>query len=120
LCRALSFRGRILSAWRDHRVALVYSSAIFREYERVLIELSGNFTEIKGKQFLDLVHRYGEIVQPVEASGISCRDPADIKFIDCLLQSKARCLMSGDKDLLAVQFRAASILGPRQFCDRYL
>jgi putative PIN family toxin of toxin-antitoxin system len=101
-------------------MTVVYSAAIFQEYERVLIELASNFPEIDGKPFLDLLRRYGEIVQPVAASGVSCRDPADIKFLDCLIQSRARCLVSGDKDLLAVEFGAISILSPRQFCDRYL
>ncbi len=111
---------RILMAWRDQRVALVYSPAIYEEYERVLTELSGNFPGINGEPFLDFLHSYGEVVHRVAASGISCRDPADIKFIDCLLQSKARCMVSGDKDLLAVPLKAGSILSPRQFCDRFL
>ncbi|MGB8886667.1 MAG: putative toxin-antitoxin system toxin component, PIN family [Candidatus Korobacteraceae bacterium] len=111
---------RILMAWRDQRVTVVYSSAIYQEYQRVLAELSGNFPEINGEPFLDLVRTYGKLVHPVAASGISCRDLADIKFVDCFLQSKARCLVSGDKDLLAVQLNAGSILSPREFCDRYL
>jgi hypothetical protein len=34
--------------------------------------------------------------------------------------SKARCLVTGDKDLREVRTKAALILTPRQFCDRYL
>src|SRR5450755_4919575 len=94
---------RILAAWRDQQVTLVYSPAILEEYERVLAELSSSFPEVNSEPFLNLLQRYGEIVRSVAASGVSCRDQADIKFIDCLLQSKARCLVSGDKDLLAVQ-----------------
>lgn len=111
---------RILLAWRYRQVTVVYSSSIYQEYERVLGELSGNFPGINGEPFLDFLRRYGEMVQSVAASGVSCRDPADIKFIDCLLQSKARCLVSGDKDLLAVPLRAGSVLNPGQFCDRHL
>jgi putative PIN family toxin of toxin-antitoxin system len=111
---------RILNAWRDGRVRIVYSSAIFREYERVLIELSGKFARIDGRPFLHLLSRYGELVQPAAMKGISCRDPEDIKFIECSLQSRARCLVTGDKDLLEAKVRAVLILTPRQFCDQYL
>jgi putative PIN family toxin of toxin-antitoxin system len=103
---------RLLNAWRDGRVRIVYSSAIFREYERVLIELSGKFAGINGRPFLHLLSRYGELVQPAAMKGVSCRDPEDIKF--------ARCLVTGDKDLLEAKVRAVLILTPRQFCDQYL
>jgi len=64
--------------------------------------------------------RHAEIVEPKPAEGISCRDLEDVKFIDCLLGSTARCLVTGDKDLLDVKMKRALILTPRQFCDRYL
>ena len=111
---------RILRAWRDGRVKMVYSAAIFEEYRRVLIELSRNFPQINGRPFLQFVSEYGELVQPVVISGISCRDPEDVKFIECLLQSRARCLVTGDKDLLESKVKTAAILTPRQFCDHYL
>ncbi len=111
---------RILRAWRDGRVKIVYSPAIAQEYERVLIELSRQFPRINGRPFLDLLSRYGELVQPDPVAGLSCRDPEDVKFIDCLLQSKARCLVTGDKDLLELRVKAVSILSPREFCDRCL
>jgi|SRR5271166_4856525 len=111
---------RILGAWRDGRVRIVYSAAIFQEYERVLIELSGNFPLINGRPFLELLSRHGELVVPGAMPEISCRDQEDIKFIECLLQSRAHCLVTGDKDLLAVKVKRASILTPRQFCEQYL
>jgi putative PIN family toxin of toxin-antitoxin system len=111
---------RILRAWRDGRVQVVYSAAILREYERVLNELSEGFPEVDGQPFLSLLRRYGVLDQPERVLEISCRDPEDLKFIDCLLHSAAHCLVSGDKDLLDVKVKMASILTPRQFCDQYL
>jgi uncharacterized protein len=111
---------RILRAWRDGRLQIVYSAAIFREYERVLNELSEDFPEVDGQPFLSLLRRYAVLDQPERVPGISCRDPEDLKFIDCLLHSRADCLVTGDKDLLDVKLKMASILTPRQFCDRYL
>jgi putative PIN family toxin of toxin-antitoxin system len=110
---------RILRAWRDEQLRLVYSEAILLEYDRVLAELSRSFPGINAGPFLDLLTRYGELVQ-AEPANIYCRDVEDVKFIDCLVHSKARCLVSGDKDLLAVNARAGLILTPRQFCDRHL
>jgi putative PIN family toxin of toxin-antitoxin system len=111
---------RILHAWREGRVDVVYSPAIIFEYRRVLAELSEQFPNINAQPFLDFVTRYGELIHPGPTSGVSCRDPDDVKFLECFLSSKANCLVTGDKDLLEVRTKAALILTPRQFCDRYL
>jgi uncharacterized protein len=111
---------QILGAQRDGRIRIVYSSAIFEEYRRVLIELSGQFPQISGQPFLDLLARYGDLAQPKSLGTTFCRDLADVKFIECLLQSRAQCLVSGDRDLLEAKVERASILSPRQFCDQYL
>lgn len=111
---------RILRAWRDGRVRLVYSPAILEEYRRVLTELSRQFPQISGQPFLDVLARYGELIQARPLARTLCRDPEDVKFIECLLQSGARCLVSGDQDLLEAKVETALILSPRQFCDRYL
>jgi hypothetical protein len=42
---------QILRAWREGRIRIVYSSAIFEECRRVLIELSGQFPQISGQPF---------------------------------------------------------------------
>ena len=55
---------RILRAWREGRVRVAYSPAIFLEYERVLADLSQKFPNINAEPFLDLVTRFGELVGP--------------------------------------------------------
>jgi len=111
---------RILGAWRDGRVTIVYSAAIAEEYHRVLAELSREFPQINGQPFLDLLTRWGELIKSSPPGSTICRDPEDVKFIDCLLSSKAHCLVSGDRDLLEARIENALILSPRHFCDRYL
>jgi putative PIN family toxin of toxin-antitoxin system len=111
---------RILSAWRDGHVTIVYSPAIAEEYQRVLAELSREFPQINGQPFLDLLARWGELVRPSPLATTVCRDPEDVKFIDCLLRSRAHCLVSGDRDLLEARIDGALILSPRRFWDRYL
>jgi putative PIN family toxin of toxin-antitoxin system len=86
----------------------------------VLAELSREFSQINGQPFLDLLARWGELVEPSPSGCTICRDPEDVKFIDCLLASRAHCLVSGDRDLLEVNIENALILSPRHFCDRYL
>jgi uncharacterized protein len=111
---------RILKAWRDGRLTLIYSAAIFEEYDRVFTELTEDFPRINPRPILDFLVIYGEIVHPSNVTITACRDPTDDKFIQCLLASKADCLISGDRDLLDGKFEDCSVFSPRQFCDRYL
>ena len=60
---------RILRAWRDGRLTIVYSAAILQEYERVLTELSHNFPQINGRPFLQLLSGYGELVSTQRNQG---------------------------------------------------
>jgi putative PIN family toxin of toxin-antitoxin system len=90
------------------------------EYRRVLAELSKEFPQISGQPFLDLLARWGELVDTRPSGSIIWRDPTDVKFIECLLSSRADCLVSGDRDLLEARIQNAVIVSPRQFCDRYL
>jgi putative PIN family toxin of toxin-antitoxin system len=112
--------GLVLNAWRDRRLTLVYSPAIFEEYDRVFTKLTEDFSRINPRPILDFLVFYGEIVHPANMTLTGCRDPADDKFVECLLASKADCLISGDRDLLEGKFEGCSVLSPRQFCDRYL
>ena len=101
---------RVLKAWRDGRLTLVYSAAIFEEYDRVFMELTDDFPTINARPILDLLVFCGEIVQAANITVSACRDPADDKFLQCLLASKADCLFSGDRDLLEGDFEDCSVL----------
>ena len=111
---------RVLRAWRDGRLTLVYSPAIFEEYDSVFIELKDDFPAINPRPVLDFLVFYGEIVHPANVAIAACRDPTDVKFLQCLLASKAHCLVTGDHDLLDDKLEGYLIVSPRQFCDRYL
>jgi putative PIN family toxin of toxin-antitoxin system len=111
---------RILRAWREGLVRVAYSPAMLSEYERVLAELAEQFPGVSVEPFLGFLARYGERVESARVPGLACRDSDDLKFLECLLASKALCLVTGDKDLLDIQPRPGLILTPRQFCSRYL
>ena len=67
---------------------------VAEEYQCVLAELSQEFSQINGQPFLDLLAHWGELIQPNPVASPICRDPADVKFIDCLLWSGAHCLVN--------------------------
>ncbi|HVS93050.1 MAG TPA: putative toxin-antitoxin system toxin component, PIN family [Mucilaginibacter sp.] len=47
-----------------------------------------------------------------------CRDPKDNKFLELAVDSKAACIITGDKDLLILHpFREISILTASEFID---
>jgi putative PIN family toxin of toxin-antitoxin system len=109
-----------LRAWRVGSIRIAYSPEIMLEYKRVLAEFSQQFPGVRDGPFLGLLRRYGDLVRPERVAGLLCRDPEGLKFLECLLYSKAQCLISGDKDLLAARSNTVVVLTPRQFCDRCL
>lgn len=58
-----------------------------------------------------------DILQPVRAS----RDPKDDKFLEAAVNGRANVLVTGDRDLLALNpFRGIAIVTPAQFLAREL
>jgi len=75
------------------------------------------------KDFLDLLQAMAVAVdldaasiQQAQDSGL--RDANDVPILATLIQSGADCLVSGDKDLLALRASLA-ILTPAEFCSRH-
>ncbi|MEK6702931.1 MAG: putative toxin-antitoxin system toxin component, PIN family [Planctomycetota bacterium] len=93
--------GKILSAWRSGRITLIVSPLILHEYRRVASELSLKFKSVEIAPILDLITIHSEIVGDQTLSSPICRDADDDKFLACAAASRA-VLVSGDKDLLAV------------------
>lgn len=61
-----------------------------------------------------------KIVIPRQAVKIVKDDPDDDKFIECAVESKAECIISGDKHLLAIQnYSNIKILTPREFIESF-
>ncbi|MCK8516984.1 putative toxin-antitoxin system toxin component, PIN family [Methylonatrum kenyense] len=60
------------------------------------------------------VSRFVEVLRPVRA----CRDPDDDKFLDVALAGEAQAIITGDKDLLALDpFHGIRIVTPIAFLD---
>ena len=81
------------------------------------------FSALDVKDFLDLLQAMAVAVdldaasiQQAQDSGL--RDANDVPILATLIQSGADCLVSGDKDLLALRASFA-ILTPAEFCSRH-
>ena len=57
-----------------------------------------------------------EFVTPEEIPGDACREPNDLPILGTALAGRAEAIITGDKDLLALQaFRGIPILRPGEF-----
>ncbi len=59
------------------------------------------------------------LVSPAEIPASACRDIEDLPVLGTAVAAEAQCLITGDKDLLALrEYRGVTILDPRSFYDR--
>ncbi len=110
--------GRILSAWRSGSFILVASPLILEEYRRVALEFARGLSSFDVANILDLITIHAEVVGDHPLGASVCRDPHDDKFLACGSVAGAT-LVSGDKDLLAVDgAMGVSVLSPRAFLTK--
>jgi putative PIN family toxin of toxin-antitoxin system len=70
------------------------------------------------QQFIRLLGRVAEMVPIVHAIR-ACRDPKDYKFLELAVNGGAGVIITGDKDLLALNaFRKIAIITPAQYLLR--
>lgn len=115
--------GRILAAWGARKFTLVLSPAILDEYRRVGNELRDEYPELSVAldPILTLMAMNAVIVDAPELPTQRTRDADDDKFIAAALAAGANVIVSGDKDLLAIDSTSQlEVVTPRQFADRYL
>lgn len=78
-----------------------------------------NHTLVMADHHVALLREAAEIVTPVAVPHDACRDPDDLPILGALLGGQADCLVSGDRDLLAVgEYNGRPILSPREFWER--
>ncbi|MFO7675655.1 MAG: putative toxin-antitoxin system toxin component, PIN family [bacterium] len=105
LVSALIFRGeaaRLVPLWHRGRYRLAVSADILREYLRVLAYPRFGLTADEVRAIA------AEYILPwcdafaVEPGPRICRDRDDDKFLHCARAARARALVTGDRDLLAL------------------
>lgn len=119
-----SLPGRILTQWYQGSLEVVLSNFILDELRRVLPRLSNRhgLTPAEIDDLVDILALQAEVVEPVALSNDECRDLNDLPILGTLTaaleRDQADCLVTGDKDLLALS-EQYPIISAAQFCSRY-
>jgi putative PIN family toxin of toxin-antitoxin system len=99
---------------------LLISDATLAELADVLARRKfATYVSIQDRQeFIRLLGRVAEMV-PITHAIRACRDPKDDKFLELAVNGGAGVIITGDKDLLALNpFRKIAIVTPAQYLLR--
>lgn len=114
-----SVPGRIVAAWRQGGLDVVLSHYILDELVRVLPRLPRvRMTPLEIRDMVDSLMFLADMVEPSAVLEKALRDPADQPVLQTLLAAKARYLITGDKDLLALADRHP-VITPAEFWARH-
>lgn len=110
---------RILRAWRRGVFELVLSPQILDEMGRALFyEKLRKVRWMSDAEVLLLVRALAQesMLVPGRVRVEVCRDPDDNKFLEAAIEARARYVVTGDKDLLALRtYRGVRIVRPAAF-----
>lgn len=98
---------------------IVVSDATFYEFTQVLFrkKFDKYLTDERRFQALNKLE-LETIIFPVKTTITACRDPKDDKYLELAVDSKANCIVTGDKDLLVLNpFRGIPILTATEFLN---
>jgi putative PIN family toxin of toxin-antitoxin system len=97
------------------RIQAITSPELLGELERVLAE-DFEVPQDKVEFVLRDVLSYAEITVPLEEIEAPVRDPGDTKVIACAVSGRADCIVTGDRDLLALgEAHGVAVLSVRAF-----
>ena len=130
LVSALLFRGgppaRLLAAWRLGAFELLVSEYLIEELSRTWMRLATRHQRKPAdlNDFLDTLRLRCALtpLDPaalIQATASGLRDPDDLPILAMLIGARADFLVTGDKDLLALE-QAYPILSPAGFESRFL
>lgn len=98
---------------------LLVSDATLQELAEVLSrpKFDAWISQADKLEFFRLLSRIAEIV-PVTYPVQACRDPKDDKFLEVAVNGRADLIVTGDKDLLALDpFHGVRIVTPAQYLE---
>jgi putative PIN family toxin of toxin-antitoxin system len=125
---ALVFRGgsvgRVRRGWQSGRFVPLASSSTAGDLVRVLTYPKFGLSAAEREELLADFIPWVEIVRiPAPPPAVpACRDPLDEPFLHVAVVGRARALVTGDSDLLALDGSRGlcPVLGVDAFCLRYL
>ena len=104
---------KILELWVKDHIHVIVTGDILDEYFRVIKSLDTQ--NIVSESWVVFIAENAVIVSDRDTVKI-CRDPHDNKFINCAITGKADYIVSGDADLLSLNyFQDIKILNPSSF-----
>lgn len=111
---ALLFRnGRLawlLLHWEERRCTPLVSSATAAELTRVLAYPKFQLSPEDQCELLAHYLPFCEVVDRMESCPQVCRDSKDQPFLDLAYRGNAKCLVSGDRDLLVLAGQTAFVI----------
>ncbi|MCM1182475.1 MAG: putative toxin-antitoxin system toxin component, PIN family [Roseburia sp.] len=114
------FPRKILSSVVNGEMTACATAEIIDEYEAIVQEMIDRKQGHISRNILTPLISAMEIIEPVTHIEI-CRDPDDNKFLGCAKDSRALYIVSGDKDLLAVEkYENIQIVTAKEFSEKYL
>lgn len=115
---------RVCAGWQSARFVPLASAATAHELVRVLAYPKFGLSEAAQSELLaDIMPWVGAVDIPDPPPVVPrCRDPFDVAFLHLAVAGRARALVSGDRDLLALARSRGlcPILGVDAFCQAYL
>jgi len=112
---------KIIDLWKNERITLCLSNAVLDEYIDVLRRI-GLKDEDELEELLSLFSRGFNILFTTKTPKLKIikNDPDDDKFIECAVALKAKAVITGDREVLAMkEYMGIRILTPQQFLENY-
>lgn len=125
---ALLFGGgpaaRVRAGWQSARFVPLASTATAQELVRVLGYPKFRLSRAEQEELLADYVPWVEVVRVPDPppAAPACRDPCDLPFLHLAIAGRARALVSGDRDLLALAGSPGlcPVLGVEAFCRQFL
>jgi uncharacterized protein len=114
--------GALRDAWQSGQWLPLVSTATAQELIRVLAYPKFRLGEDERQELLADYLPFASVVHiRVTPEVPECRDPFDVPFLHLAVAGKAKVLVSGDKDLLALERRfPMPIVTPAAFLQRFV
>ena len=103
----------------ERKIKNFISPAIIEEVKRAIPYKRLRFPDDLRAEIIEFIYFYSKVVTPEEKPEVIKEYPADNKFLECAVESKAKYIISGDSHLLKLRtFRRIEILTPNDFLSR--